>query len=68
MLSAEPTLTAAQIGGILRRTAKPLPGKDFSWCDDAGYGRVDPAAAVAEAIGLNDRKDLTTPPGGGSTP
>ena len=45
MLAVDPTLTAAQIGGILRRTACPLPGADFRWRDDAGAGAVDPIAA-----------------------
>jgi subtilisin family serine protease len=49
MLSVDPTLTAAQIGGILRRTARPLPGADFRWRDDAGAGAVDPDRCVTEA-------------------
>lgn len=59
MLSAEPGLTAAQIGGIMQRTARPLPGADFSWLNDAGFGRIDPAACVAEARTVNRRDDRT---------
>ena len=35
MLSAKPGLTAAQVEGILRRTAVPLPGSDYAWQDGA---------------------------------
>ena len=52
MLAANPSLTASQIGGILRRTARPLTA-DFSWKNDAGYGRVDPEACIREVINLN---------------
>ena len=31
-------LTAAQIGGILQRTSRPLPGDDYNWRNDAGFG------------------------------
>ncbi|HUP23095.1 MAG TPA: S8 family serine peptidase [Thermoanaerobaculia bacterium] len=59
MLAVEPRLTAAQVGGILRRTARPLPGVDFHWRDDAGYGRIDPTACIAEARRIYEREDLT---------
>jgi len=58
MLSAKPTLTAAQILGLLRRTARPLPGSDYAWRDDAGYGRVVPADAVSEAKTFEHRKEV----------
>lgn len=48
MLSINPTLTAAQISGILRRTAQPLPGADYRWRKDAGYGVIDPDDAIEE--------------------
>lgn len=48
MLAIAPNLTGAQIGGILRRTARPLPGADYQWRKDAGYGVIDPDAAIAE--------------------
>ena len=49
MLAVNPELTAAQIGGILRRTARPLPASDFTWRDDAGAGAVDPERCLTEA-------------------
>ncbi len=52
MLAIQPGLTAAQIGGIIQRTAQPLAGSDFSWQDDAGFGRIDPAACLAEVLRL----------------
>ncbi len=59
MLATEPGLTAAQIGGIIQRTARPLPGADFTWLTDAGFGRIDPVACVAEARIVNRRDDRT---------
>ena len=59
MLAAKPTLTAAQVGGIIQRTARPLPGADFRWHNDAGFGRIDPEACVREARAINDRVDRT---------
>ena len=58
MLEVAPHLTAAQIRGILQRTAQPLPGATYSWVDDAGYGRVDAQKCVAEARSLAARKRL----------
>lgn len=58
MLAVDPTLTAAQIGGILRRTARPLPGADFRWRDDAGAGAVDPDRCVTEAASVGKRTEL----------
>ena len=49
MLSHEPGLTAAQIIGILRRTARPLPSDSFEWRDDSGFGVLDPVACIQEA-------------------
>ena len=49
MLSINPALTAAQIRGILRRTAAPLPGSDGSWDNATGFGEIDPARCVEEA-------------------
>ena len=59
MLATNPQLTAAQIRGILQRTAQPLPGGTFDWLDDAGYGVIDPIACVQEAMNATSRKDLT---------
>jgi hypothetical protein len=58
MLAVEPQLTAAQIVGIIRRTARPLPGADFAWRNDAGFGRIDPEACLEEAARVNQRRDL----------
>jgi subtilisin family serine protease len=58
MLAIEPTLTAAQINGILMRTARPLPGADFAWANDAGFGRISPDDALREAAQVNQRQDL----------
>ena len=59
MLATNSDLTAAQIRGILKRTARPLPGGTYAWADDAGYGAIDPRACVAEAKTTRARKDLT---------
>jgi subtilisin family serine protease len=59
MLAAQPKLTAAQIEGIIIRTARPLPGGSFTWHNGAGFGRIDPNACIREAAAINDRKDKT---------
>jgi len=59
MLSRKHDLTAAQIGGIIQRTAKPLPGVDFTWQNDAGYGVIDPKACLAEIDVIERREDRT---------
>jgi subtilisin family serine protease len=59
MLAKQPRLTAAQIGGIIQRTSNPLPGMDYAWRDDAGYGVLNPGDCLAEAQSINDREDLT---------
>ena len=66
MLSVNPMLTAAQIGGIIRRTARPLPSADFNWRTDAGFGRIDPVACLAEAQVINSRRDVMENAGGQS--
>jgi len=58
MLAVEPRLTSAQIEGILRRTARPLPSASFAWANDAGFGRIDPEACLHEVRHINERKDL----------
>jgi subtilisin family serine protease len=59
MLAAQPKLTAAQIEGIIIRTARPLPGGSFNWHNGAGFGRIDPGACIREAAAINMRKDRT---------
>lgn len=60
MLAAEPRLTAAQATGIMQRTARPLPGADFTWQNDAGFGVIDPERCVVEAATLSEREELAT--------
>ena len=59
MLAVNPGLTAAQINGIIRRTAKPPPGSDYAWKNDSGFGVIDPAACIREASEILDRSDVT---------
>lgn len=59
MLQMDRKLTAAQLTGILRRTAQPLPGTDFNWRNDAGYGAVQPRACLEEVRKLRERRDRT---------
>ena len=58
MLGANNGLSAAQCVGILQRTARPLPGASYDWGNDVGFGRIDPVAAVEEAIGANQRHEV----------
>lgn len=58
MLGTNPQLTSAQCLGILQRTARPLPGASYAWQKDAGFGQIDPCAAVREAATFEDRIDL----------
>lgn len=58
MLSSNPRLTAAQCSGILQRTSRPLPGGSYEWRNDAGFGAVDAAAALAEAASFDEREDI----------
>ncbi len=59
MLAMEPRLTAAQIAGILRRTSRPLPGVDYQWQDDAGFGAIDPDRCLKDVAALNQKQDRT---------
>jgi subtilisin family serine protease len=59
MLAVQPKLTGAQVEGIVQRTSLPLPGGDFPWVNDAGFGRIDPKACVTEAATVNARRDRT---------
>jgi subtilisin family serine protease len=58
MLAIEPRLTAAQIEGIMQRTSRPLPGANFKWANDAGFGVIDPEACLVEAGLANVKEDL----------
>lgn len=48
MLAVEPRLSAVQILGIMRRTAQPLPGTDYQWRDDAGFGQIRPGGCMEQ--------------------
>ncbi|MCK5275801.1 MAG: S8 family serine peptidase [Alphaproteobacteria bacterium] len=58
MLAIAPQLTAAQIIGILRRTAAPLPGHTFEWRNDAGFGEIDVGACLDEALAAGEMRDV----------
>ena len=58
MFSHEPKLSAAQICGILRRTAYPLPGRTYAWQNDAGFGKIQIDQCIAEAGQVRHREDL----------
>ncbi len=58
MLAEQPKLTSAQVCGIVRRTSQPLPGRNFSWSDDSGYGVVAGELCVKEAKNLSNRRKL----------
>ena len=58
MLTNNPKLTSAQCAGILQRTAKPLPGHAYDWRNDAGFGVIDPVAALLEGAGFNTRTEV----------
>jgi hypothetical protein len=57
MLAVDRNLTAAQIKGILHRTAKPLPGGGYEWVNDAGYGQLNAQAALAEVTRAGNPKE-----------
>lgn len=57
MLAADPDLTAAQIQGLLRRCAQPLPGTDFEWRSDAGFGPLELTKVKRELAALRRRED-----------
>lgn len=59
MLGIEPKLTAAQIEGIIRSTATPLPGGKFAWANDAGFGAIDPEQCLEQAALISTRADKT---------
>ncbi|GLS34393.1 hypothetical protein SAMN04488498_12742 [Mesorhizobium albiziae] len=58
MLSINRKLTSAQCSSILQRTSWPLPGGSYEWKNDAGFGAIDAAAALAEAASFDERTDI----------
>jgi subtilisin family serine protease len=59
MLAIEPRLTAAQVEGIIRSTARPLPGGNFVWINDAGFGVIDPERCLEQAAVVYKRRERT---------
>ncbi len=59
MLARENRLTASQILGIMRRTAQPLPGADYTWQDGAGFGRIQPLLCLEQAGIAFQQKDIS---------
>jgi subtilisin family serine protease len=59
MLAAQPKLTAAQINGILKATARPLPGGTYEWVNDSGFGIINPDACVEQAVLAHTRTEIT---------
>lgn len=68
MLAREPRLTSSQIMGVMRRTAQPLPGSDYAWKDDAGFGVIRPEACLAHASTPFRARDLGAGGGEGTVP
>lgn len=58
MLDVAPKLTAAQILGIIQRTSQPLPGQNYQWKNDVGFGVVNALACVEEAKAASTRVKL----------
>jgi subtilisin family serine protease len=59
MLGINRELTAAQILGIIQSTSRPLPGADYTWRNDAGFGVIDPKACLDEAARVGVKQDRT---------
>ncbi|MDI7865330.1 S8 family serine peptidase [Rhizobiaceae bacterium n13] len=60
MLSLNPQLTAAQIGGIIQRTSQPLPGSGYEWDNGSGFGVIDPGACLREVVRMVQPMDDLT--------
>lgn len=59
MLSLDRDLSAAQIQGIVIRTSTPLPGSDYQWKNDCGFGLINPGACLDQAKSIRTKKDMT---------
>jgi hypothetical protein len=59
MLAVAPQLTSAQILGIMRTTSSPLPGHDFAWRNDTGFGVINAGRCVEEAVEYQQTKGRT---------
>lgn len=62
LLSARRELTASQIRGIIQSTANPLPGFDFTWQNDAGYGVIDPDRCLGEVTVVREPREVRAEP------
>ena len=51
-------LSASQINGILKATATPLPGKSYEWGNDCGFGVLNAADCIKEAVLVSRRSDV----------
>lgn len=58
MLARDRKLRATQVIGIMRRTARPLPGHTYRWQDGAGFGRIDPVECLHEVDRAFVQRDL----------
>jgi subtilisin family serine protease len=59
MLSLGKVLSASQIQGIMIRNCKPLPGDDYKWKDNTGFGLIDVKACLEEVKNFRNKKDIT---------
>jgi subtilisin family serine protease len=66
MLGIRPSLTSAQIQGIMRSTSAPLPGQTFGWRNDTGFGLIDATACVQATAEFADMVEKSASAGGGS--
>jgi subtilisin family serine protease len=58
MLASDRRLTAAQVIGMMRRTAQPLPGGTYHWQDAAGFGQIQPGKCLKEVGNAFEEKDM----------
>jgi subtilisin family serine protease len=59
MLAINPRLSAREITEIVTRTAKPLPGADYGWRDDSGFGCLDIPGCLHETRVASSRKTVS---------
>jgi subtilisin family serine protease len=63
MLKQNRRLNSAQIGAIIQRTSRPLPGRTYAWTNDGGFGAIDPGGCLVEA-GQAGKRFLVAKSGG----
>lgn len=59
MLAIDPRLSAREITEIVTRRARPLPGADYGWHDDSGFGCLDVLACLHETREASSRKTVS---------